>query len=78
MIAIVNVTIGLFLKRSCPLTLLTLGIFWWVINALMITLASRFVRHIEGDGLPAGVSVGAIVLAVVQMILKSIVRRVEE
>lgn len=77
-IAIVNVTIGLFLKIvTFPLTLLTLGIFWWVINALMIMLASRFVPGFEVTGfLPA--FLGAIVLAVVQMILKSIVRRVEE
>ncbi len=77
-IAIVNVTVGLFLKIiTFPLTLLTLGIFWWVINALMILLASHFVPGFEVTGfLPA--FLGAVVLAVVQMILKSIVRRVEE
>src|SRR6516225_12094410 len=40
-IGLVNATLGLFLKIiTFPLTLLTLGLFWLVINALMLELAS--------------------------------------
>ena len=41
-IGLVNATLGLFLKIiTLPLTILTLGIFWWVINALMLLFASH-------------------------------------
>src|SRR5712692_11363616 len=40
-IGLINATIGLVLKIiTFPLTLLTLGLFWFVINALMLELAS--------------------------------------
>jgi putative membrane protein len=76
-IGIINATIGLFLKIvTFPVTLLTLGIFWWVINALMIMLASRLVSGFEVSGfLPA--LLGAVVLSLVQTLLRSIVKRAE-
>ena len=43
-IGFVNATVGLFLKIvTFPLTLLTLGLFWLIINAIMIKLASAIV-----------------------------------
>jgi len=43
-IGLVNATIGILLKvLTLPLTIVTLGIFWWVINALMLWVASSFV-----------------------------------
>src|ERR1017187_5658283 len=43
-IGLVNATLGFFLKLiTLPLTFLTLGIFWWVINALMLMFASTLV-----------------------------------
>src|SRR5262252_3636190 len=40
-IGLINATLGAFLKIvTLPLTVLTLGIFWLVINALMLELAS--------------------------------------
>ena len=45
-IGFINATIGLVLKMmTFPLTLLTLGLFWLVINALMLELASAFVAR---------------------------------
>jgi putative membrane protein len=42
-IGLVNATLGLFLKIiTFPLTIITLGIFWLIINALMLKLASMF------------------------------------
>src|SRR5262245_25468127 len=54
-IGLVNATLGLFLKiATFPLTLLTLGVFWFVINALMLKLVSAFVSGFTIDGfLPA-------------------------
>jgi len=72
-IGFINATIGLVLKIvTFPLTLITLGLFWFVINALMLELASALVPgfHVRGFG-PA--FVGAIVLSIVNLLLKWIV-----
>ncbi len=56
-IGLVNATLGLFLKLiTLPLTLLTLGIFWWVINALMLMFASTLLSpRFRGPRLLGGV-----------------------
>jgi putative membrane protein len=72
-IGLVNATIGLFLKIiTFPLTLLTFGLFWFVINAIMLELASAFVPgfHITTFG---AAFIGAIVLTVVNTLLKWLV-----
>ncbi|HVO80607.1 MAG TPA: phage holin family protein [Terriglobales bacterium] len=72
-IGFVNATLGLFLKIvTFPLTILTLGLFWFVINAAMIELASAFVPgfHIASF---ASAFWGGIVLALVNMLLKWLV-----
>jgi putative membrane protein len=73
-IGLINATIGLVLKViTFPLTLLTLGLFWFVINALMLEFASALLApgfQVRGF-LPA--FIGAIVLSLVNMLLKAIV-----
>jgi putative membrane protein len=72
-IGFVNATLGLFLKIvTFPLTMLTLGLFWLVINALMIELASAIVPGFHVRGFAAAFW-GAIVLSLVNMALKWIV-----
>ena len=69
-IGLINATLGLVLKIvTFPLTVLTLGIFWLVINALMLELASAIVPgfHIAGFG---SAFIGAIVLALVNMLVR--------
>jgi len=77
-IGLVNATLGLFLKIiTLPLTFLTLGIFWWVINALMLMFASVLLAPdfaVRGFW-PA--FWGAIVLSLINMLLKSLARDVE-
>jgi putative membrane protein len=70
-IGFINATIGLLLKiLTFPLTLLTLGLFWLVINALMLELASALLSPgFQVRGFFAAF-VGAIVLSLVNMILK--------
>src|SRR5271170_4291374 len=66
-------TLGLSLKIiTFPLTILTLGVFWFVINAIMLELASAFVPgfHIRSFG---AAFVGGIVLTLVNMLLKWLV-----
>jgi putative membrane protein len=81
-IGLANATVGLFLKIiTFPLTLISLGIFWFVINALMLKLASIFVPGFSIEGfVPA--FFGAIVLSLVNLFLKVIAgglkRRVTE
>ena len=74
-IGLVNATVGLFLKIvTFPLTLVTLGIFWFVINALMLKLAAALVSGFTIQGfLPA--FFGAIVLSLVNVFLKAIAGR---
>jgi putative membrane protein len=72
-IGFVNATLGLFLKIiTFPLTLLTLGLFWLVINAVMIELASAIVPgfHVATFGAAFW---GAIVISLVNMALKWLV-----
>jgi len=77
-IGLVNATLGLFLKLiTLPLTFLTLGIFWWVINALMLMFASTLLApdFVVRGFWPA--FWGAIVLALINMVLKSLTREAE-
>jgi putative membrane protein len=72
-IGLVNATIGLLLKiLTFPLTIATLGIFWLVINAIMLKLASVFVPgfHIRGF---FSAFFGAIVLSLVNLLLKKLI-----
>ncbi len=67
---LVSATIGVLLKLiSIPLIILTLGLFWLVINALMLKLAAALVPGFRVLGfLPA--FFGAILLTVVQWLLR--------
>jgi putative membrane protein len=75
-IGLVNGTIGFFLKvLTFPLTILTLGIFWLIINALMLMLASAIVPGFKVEGFwPA--FLGAIVLSLVNMLMHWLARMV--
>ena len=74
-IGLVNATVGLFLKIvTFPLTLVTLGIFWFVINALMLKLVAALVSGFTIQGfLPA--FFGAIVLSLVNVLFKAVTAR---
>jgi len=72
-IGFINATIGALLKIiTFPLTLITLGLFWFVINALMLELASAVVPGFRVHGFFAAF-IGAIVLSLVNMLLKAVV-----
>jgi putative membrane protein len=72
-IGFINATLGLLLKiLTFPLTLVTLGLFWLVINALMLELASAVVPGFQVRGFLAAF-IGAIVLSLVNLLLKAIV-----
>jgi putative membrane protein len=73
-IGFINATIGLVLKViTFPLTMITLGLFWLIINALMLELASALLAPgFQVRGFFAAF-VGAIVLSLVNMLLKAVV-----
>jgi len=72
-IGFVNATLGVFLKIvTFPLTLLTLGIFWLIINAAMLELASAIVPGFRVDNFSAAFW-GAIVLSLVNMFFRWLV-----
>lgn len=72
-VGLVNATIGFFLKVvTFPLTVITLGLFWLIINALMLKLAAALVPGFNINGfLPA--LFGAIVLTIVNLCLRYLV-----
>jgi len=73
-IGFINATIGFVLKIiTFPLTVVTLGIFWLIINALMLELASALLSPgFQVHGFWAAF-IGAIVLSLVNMLLRAIV-----
>lgn len=72
-IGLVNATIGFILKIfTLPLTILTLGLFWLVINALMLQLAAALVPGFYIAGFWSAFF-GAIVLSIVSTILSALV-----
>ena len=77
-VGLVNATLGLVLKiLTFPITIVTLGIFWIVINALMLMLAASFVPGFSIQGfLPA--FIGAIVLSLLNLVLRKIKRELRE
>lgn len=69
-IGLVNATLGALLKVvTFPLTILTLGIFWFVINALMLELAANLVPGFRIDTF-ASAFWGAVVLSLVNMLFR--------
>ena len=71
-IGLVNATLGLVLKIvTFPLTILTLGLVWLIINGLMLMVAAQFVPGFAISGFMAAFF-GAIVLSIVNMILRSL------
>ena len=72
-VGLVNSTLGLFLKIvTFPLTCLTLGLFWFGINALMLELASGLAPGFTVAGFGPAFA-GAIVLSLVNLLLKYLV-----
>jgi putative membrane protein len=73
-IGLVNGTIGMVLKiLTFPLTILTFGIFWLLINALMLKLAAMFVPGFEVRGIwPA--FWGGLILSVLNMIIRQVLK----
>ncbi len=72
-IAIVNVTIGWFVKLIFfPLTFLTLGLFLLVINAFLLKLASMFTPGFRVRGFLSAV-VGSLILTILASLLRRVV-----
>jgi putative membrane protein len=69
-IGFVNATLGALLKLiTLPLTILTLGIFWFVINGLMLELAAAVVPGFRVDTFTSAFW-GGIVLSLVNMLFR--------
>jgi putative membrane protein len=72
-IGFVNATIGALLKiLTFPLTLLTLGLFWLIINALMLKLASALLSPGFQVRTFTAAFLGAIVLSLVNVLLRAL------
>jgi putative membrane protein len=73
-IGFVNGTLGFLLKIvTFPLTIVTLGLFWLVINALMLKLAAALVPGFRINGFwPA--FFGAIVLTLVNLVFRRLLQ----
>ena len=72
-----NATLGLVLKiLTFPFTILTFGLFWFVINAIILEITSMFVRGFFIRSFFSAL-IGAIVLTLVNMLLKAVVGEAE-
>jgi putative membrane protein len=72
-----NATLGLALKiLTFPFTILTFGLFWFVINAIILEITAEFVRGFFIRSFFSAL-VGAILLTLVDMGLKALVGEVE-
>jgi len=72
-IGLVNATVGLVLKIiTFPITIATLGFFWLILNAILLEIAAAFVPGFRLRG-PGAAFWGAIVLSLVNMLLKRLV-----
>lgn len=68
-LAIVNSTIGIFLKiLTFPINILTLGLVSVIINVLMVLLVAKIVPGFQLDGFWTAL-IFAIILALVNMVL---------
>lgn len=68
-IGIVNATLGLFLKvMTFPLSLLTLGLFVFVIDAIVLWFSSKLVPGFHVTGFTPAL-IAALILALIQMLL---------
>lgn len=71
-IGLVNATLGIVLKViTLPLTVMTLGLVWLIINGLMLLVAAQLVPGFAISGFIAAFF-GAIVLSLVNMILRTL------
>lgn len=59
---------------ALPLTLLTLGLFGWIINALMLWLVSAVVPHFHIVGFVPALE-GSVILAIVSGVVNWVMRR---
>jgi putative membrane protein len=77
-IGLVNATLGLILKIiTFPLTIITFGVFWLLINALMLKFASIFVPGFIVVGLwPA--FWGGLILSLLNMVVRFLLRKSSE
>jgi putative membrane protein len=72
-IGLINATLGIVVKIvTLPLTLLTLGVFWLIINALMLQLAAAIVPGFYVAGFFSAFF-GAIVLSLINMLLRALI-----
>jgi putative membrane protein len=75
-IGLLNATVGLLLKIiTFPLSILTLGLFLFVINALILMFAGKIVPGFEVHGFTAAL-IGAVALAIISMIFHMITKSV--
>lgn len=73
-IGLINGTLGLFVKIvTFPLTVLTLGIFLLIVNAVMLKVAAAFLPGFRIDGfMPAFWA--ALLLAILNMIIRALTK----
>ena len=72
-----NATLGLVLKvLTFPFTILTLGLFWFVINAIILEITSAIVPGFFIQSFFSAL-IGAILLTLVNMALKALVGEAE-
>ncbi len=71
-IGFLNMTLGLILKAiTLPFAILTFGLFFLVVNAIMLMIASKITPGLQIASFGAAF-IGAVVLALVHMVLDAV------
>jgi putative membrane protein len=71
-IGFLNMTLGLILKAiTLPFAILTFGLFFLVVNAIMLMIASKITPGLQIASFGAAF-IGAVVLAIVHMVLDAV------
>ena len=74
-IGLVNANLGLFLKViKFPLTILTLGILWFIINALMFWAAASVLEGFDVRGFGAAL-LGSLIYSAIGVVIESALER---
>lgn len=76
-IALLNITLGVILRLlALPLLVLTMGLFSFVLNAILLLVTDMMMGSLEVDGFGAALA-GAVLIAVVAAVVEAITGTVE-
>ncbi|OGG02249.1 hypothetical protein A2W14_05160 [Candidatus Gottesmanbacteria bacterium RBG_16_37_8] len=73
-LAILNILVKpLLIILTLPVTILTLGLFYFVINAILLVIASKFIDGFKIDSFTTAI-IASIIIAIISALVNSIIK----